>query len=379
MKKHQVGDVLTEIVERDVPGSVDLWPGIRARLQPTRRRSYRGTGLRLRWPAGRLGWAFAALAAFLLLSGMVYAVGPAVSRVFRMVPSWQYVEEQGLVQDVHLSQTINGVTVTLEKVYADANQILIGYGISGLPDGVIQAEVTLTDEKGTAFRELAGAGVTGTSDLLDVSLPAGEGRYVVAFDGSGVEGAPPELELHLAMHLVRPIFVTPDATPVTVDGQEVESPVAVEALTPLTVGERTTMGPFVFDFRAPFLPARVSEVQQTAHAAGIAIRLQRVVVTPSETRITLCFQPPAVDDWDWTVTGALRTGLTRNYHLGAEVRDRFEQADGQLCYVYGLLAPIEDRRGEWTLRVTELLGFEMKAPYRESRLAGPWVFRFQAP
>jgi hypothetical protein len=43
------------------------------------------------------------------------------------------------------------------------------------------------------------------------------------------------------------------------------------------------------------------------------------------------------------------------------------------------MAPLGDQRGKWTLKVTELLGFELQEPYGESRVAGPWVFRFRVP
>jgi hypothetical protein len=376
LNKERLPRILHEIAADGVPNGADLWPSIRARLKPNQRR-VRLAALR---PATRLGWAGLALAAVLVVSTVAYAVGPIISSVFQMIPGWQYVEEKHLTQDIHLSQTVDGVTVTLAKVYADASQILVGYGVSGLANQDVHIEVALTDEKGTVFRELQGAGVTGASELLGVTVPEGDGGYLVAFDGATVEGAPAALQLRLVMELSRWVPVTSEPGPVTIDGQLVEPPATVQASAPVTYEKRSTVGPFTFDFRVPFLPARVADVQQTAHASGMAVRLERVIVAPSETRFVTCFQSPGGEEMEWVAaTGTLHTGPGRNYELGYELRDRLVQADGQVCYVYGLVAPLADQHGKWTLKMSELVGFEMKEPYGQSRIAGPWVFRFRVP
>lgn len=66
-------------------------------------------------------------------------------------------------------------------------------------------------------------------------------------------------------------------------------------------------------------------------------------------------------------------------------------------YQCGFLAPLYERRGEWTLTVTELVGTDIErlesqilrkadsavvsvdAAEFQTRLAGPWVFRFRVP
>lgn len=49
------------------------------------------------------------------------------------------------------------------------------------------------------------------------------------------------------------------------------------------------------------------------------------------------------------------------------------------CHDYGFLAPLYDQQGEWTLTVTELVGFDLAQPWGQTRLASPWVFRFHVP
>jgi hypothetical protein len=397
MKEQRVAQILEGIAEDEVPATLDLWPDIQARVQP-RRRPLPWTRLR---PTTRLGWAFLALALSLAFGAVTYAVAPVVGRLFQQESGLRHVEQADLVQELDLSQTVDGVTVTLERVYADANRIVVGFTIKS-PNGqrYEARHLTLTDAAGTVFPGTLGYGVTGQSDILDVSLPPGEGAYVLAFDAAAVEGAPEELALRLVMD-VEELVLPPDApgpSP-TLAGTPAEppEPMVVE-LEPMPVG--AIVGPLTFDFSVPFIPGRTVEVQQTVEAVGIAVMLERIVVTPSETRAFLCFEPPDGDSKEWTpiVTldagdGQDLSGISRQFSGTCYVLSGTLQfkADGSVttvnetgeedcyCYGYGFLAPLYDQRGEWTLTVTELVGFDLAPPYEQTRLAGPWVFRFHVP
>ena len=371
MKEQRVTQILEGIAEDEVPATLDLWPAIRAQVQPQRHPS--------RWarvvPATRLGWAFLALVLCLAFGAVAYAVAPAVGRLFQQEPGLQHVEQANLVQELNLSQTVNGVTVTLERVYADANRIVVGFTIKD-PDGQRDDvhHLTLTDAAGTVFPGTTGFGVTGRSDIFGVELPPGEGAYVLAFDASAVEGTPAELDLRLVVE-VRELVLptdTPGPSPTSAGSPaEPQEPMVVE-LEPMPQG--AIVGTFTFDFSVPFIPARVAEVNQTVEAAGVAVRLERVVVTPSETRAYLRFDPPGEVETSWTSIVTLKAP-------GDEKgRSHFYSVDDDSpVHISGFLAPLYDRRGEWTLTVTELVGTELVPPYNDVRLAGPWVFRFRVP
>jgi hypothetical protein len=373
MKEQQVTQILQELAEQEVPASLDLWPEIQARVQTQRRASQWA-----RWvPATRLGWAGLILGALLLFGGVAYALHPVISQVFRLFPGWQHVEEAHLAQEVNLSQTLDGVTVTLERVYADANEIVIGYIIKG-PNGqrYDAYHLTLTDAAGTVFPRTLGSGVTGQSDILKVSFPSGEGAYVLAFDAAPVEGAPTKLDLRLAMEVrefVLPLDAPkPPPTPISPSAEPPAS-IVVEAQ---PVPEGAIVGLFTFDFSVPFIPGWVAEVNQTVEAAGVAVRLERVVVTPSETRAYLRFDSPGGAETQWTPIAMLKApgdGKSQDYFAYSVNAD-------PPVYPYGFLAPLYDRRGEWTLTVTELVGTDLaQQPSEDIRLAGPWVFRFHVP
>ena len=372
MKEQQATQILQELAEQEVPASLDLWPAIQARLQPQRRLS--------RWarvmPATRLGWAFLVLTLFLAFGAVTYAVAPIVERLFQQEAGLRHVEQANLVQELNLSQTVDGVTVTLERAYADANRIVVGFTIKG-PNGqrYDAHHLTLTDAAGTVFSGMLGYGVTGQSDILQVSLPPGEGAYVLAFDAAPVEGAPAELDLRLVMEVkefVLPSYAPePPPTPVSPPAEPPASMV-VEAL---PAPEGAIIGPFTFDFRVPFIPGRVAEVNQTVEDAGMAVRLERVVVTPSETRVYLRFDSPGGAEMRWIPIAMLKAPGDEE----SESYFAYSANDDPPVHRYGFLAPLYDQRGEWELTVTELVGSDLAQPGEQTRLAGPWVFRFRVP
>ncbi len=343
-------------------------------------------------PATRLGWAFMALVLCLAFGAVAYAVVPVVSRLFQQEAGLRHVEQANLVQELNLSQTVDGVTVTLERAYADANRIVVGFTIKD-PNGqrYDASHLTLTDAAGAVFSGMHGYGVTGQSDILKVSLPPGEGAYVLAFDAAPVEGAPAELDLRLVME-VREFMLPLDApepppTPIS-PPDEPPASMVVEAL---PVPEGAIVGIFTFDFSVPFIPGRVAEVNQTVEDAGAAVCLERVVVTPSETRAYLRFDSPG-GEAEWIPIAMLQApGEEDKSYTG------YVGSYGPASYQYGFLAPLYERRGEWTLTVTELVGHDIErlesqilrqadsavvsvdAAEFQIRLAGPWVFCFRVP
>ncbi len=369
MRDQNIVRTLNEIAEDGVPASLDMWPAIKDRLQPGRPSSRLA-----RWiPATSLGRASLMLVALLLLGGTVYALNPAIGQVFRaFLPGWQYVEESHLTREIGLSQTVDGVTVTLERAYADANEIIIGYTVTGASEAAHASHISLTDEQGRVFSEIAGAGVSGASDLLGVQLRPGEGAYVSAFDASIVEGTPVTLSLHLTMHLVRLVQAEqPAATLPEPTGSTVTIAPA------LTMREEIVGGPFVFDFSVPFIPGRIIAAHQTAEASGVTMRLEKVTIAPSETRAILCFAPPDGAD-NWTLLATVNAGD------GQEVPVSFvsplEGGSYEHCQRASFPQPLHDKSGSWKLTVTELIGTDLtQIPTRDIRLAGPWVFHFSVP
>jgi hypothetical protein len=368
MREQRVVRTLQETAEREVPGSIDLWPAIRARLRPQRHRS---PWARL-VPTTHLGWAFLALILLLAVSTMAYAVVPVVNRIFQQEVGLSHVERAGLSQEIVLSQTIDGVTVTLERGYADVNRIVLGYTIHSADGRRYDAySMRLSDANGAVFLPTVGMGVTGQSDVMETSLPPGEGDFVFSFDTTDLQGMPSTLDLHLEIELKEPVL--PPNEPALPSTQE--KPPALPALTmaeATAVREGALVGPFTFDFGLPLSPGHTVEVQQTVEAAGIALELKRVVVTPSETRALLCIESPGHEWEHWAIVATLGT-------KAGQAENAWSANPEEGCALHGFLPPLYGREGDWALTVTELIEFADEPSGEQTRLSGPWVFHFRVP
>jgi hypothetical protein len=340
MNERQIAQSLHELARQAVPDDLDLWLAIRARVTP-RHRS--------RWvqlmPTTRLSRVFLVLALCLAFGAGAWAVSPIVDRLFRVDPGLDHVGQAGLGQDLALSQTVDGVTVTLEWAYADANRIAIGLTVHGSYIlGYDLAHIALRDRHGRPFPLSMGMGAKGQSDVLQLELSSGEGAHVLSFDASALRGAPSTLDLGLVVEVAR---------------------------SPMPLSQHV-IGPFIFDFSLPLNPGKVVDVQQRVTAASVDVELRQVVVTPSETRVLLCLGAPGGIGTNWGAVSTLRTETGQAD--GVWVRSA---AEG--CALHGFLPPLYDQPGEWTLTVTELVMHDRTQPGEPARMAGPWVFRFHVP
>lgn len=364
-------ETLREYATREVPYDLDLWAALRTRsgmaVNPSRRK------LQIPMPATRLGWAVVATIVFLALSTATYSMAPILSRAFQMEAGTEHIEESNLGTEVDLSQTINGQTVTVKRVYADANRIVVGFTIASAKDtpGVARieaSEMKLTDERGTLF---PGGVETGSG------VEAGTAGYVASFDASALRDAPSALKLHLVTNLTA--LYLPDAPAPTPVRSRDGSTTSVQAM---PVRTEVVAGPFNFSFSVPFIPGRVAEVQQTVEASGVAVTLERLVVTPSETRVFLRYDAPnGESELEWLSIVALEiNGQARGTDT---IQGPRQLEDGR--WIYRLHAALYDEQREWTVKVNELVGMDplpMIKPGEsigQKRLGGPWVFNIEVP
>lgn len=332
----------TEVKEAEP--SRDWWHNAIARIKESKHRS--------RWfglvPKTRLAWVLVPVLV-LLVSGTVYGASPIIRELFH---NWATgVEEAGLAQEMDLSQTIDGVTVKLERAYADENVVLVGFTVSG-PEARYYAEAgKLSTADGQNLRGMIGMGAVPGSQMILGSWQSSERTAVItAFDASSLEGNPSELNLTL------------------------ETSVADAA----TTGESSTMGkatigPFKFDFSIPFHAGKVIEVSQTVEAAGVPVTLERVVISPWATRAMFSFDlPPEEDQSGYIPTVSLEfpSGKTQNFNFvfGGGSKASFAQ------YFVG---DFSGEQGTWNVVVNKLNIDRGNGEGEE--LAGPWIFQIDVP
>ncbi len=120
----------------------------------------------------RTRWAIAAVPlAILLIGGTVYGATVANRGHFNISPP---IDELGLAQAYELTQTIDDVTVSFERAYADANVVMAGFVISGPASNYYIGGITLSTADGKNLKGMMGLGTTSGSDSIIGNWQASE-------------------------------------------------------------------------------------------------------------------------------------------------------------------------------------------------------------
>ncbi len=238
--------------------------------------------------------------------------------------------------DFHQSKGIDGYTLTLSKAYADANLVIIGYTIEA-PKGeqvlgkFNMGAATLTAGQNLTLPPLAGI----TAEPI-----GGINGNVLYYDASLIQGTPEELHLHLAI-------------PYTIKIQ----------------------GSLSFDFPVSFHPGRVANIQQAITANGKTLILERVVVTPSETR----FYVGGFTQQDRIATKLFLANLTVGGHVYSYSGGGSRNVDTRMInYDKSLFS----EQGVWTLAIQEFV-FQKDTNtgqfYRVPVKGANWTFHVVVP
>ncbi len=209
MDKNSTQQALREYASKGMPANPDLWPVIveaastsasivrPIAVQQSRRLRTR----RFHLPTTRLGWATVVLMVLLTVSTATYAATSYINHSYSNDPTFQQIQQSG--QQLDLSETIAGRTVILQRVYADADTIQIGYIVQGQKgESLALTAIRLTDEYGNQFHPLLGVQDTKTSDASG---------YALSFDNSALGERAIDKRLHLTLSLVQS---KPEGTPV---------------------------------------------------------------------------------------------------------------------------------------------------------------------
>lgn len=274
---------------------------------------------------GRVRWAvLLAVAAAMLVS--VAALGFELFTRILFLPGWQVAWQRSV--EIGVEEPVDGGAVRLERGYADANQVVIGWSstldraenLSG--DGGIE---TLTDAAGRNYTIADGAGDEtvdgGTINILTFTPvdppPAGDTTYTLSFPA----------------------------------------------------------GP-AFTFTLPVVGGTTVSPNLEAVAGGFSLTLTEFRAAPSRVigALTLRTLADAPDGESWSPIvhlehdgpgGVIGTGI-RTHDVGT-------------IEVFGV-AGVDDASGHWTLTITELVGHDGGWPDNQQiRVDGPWVFEFDVP
>lgn len=383
MNEQQLKRALHELAQEHVPDDTDIWQSVQSQVKPKRRFHARLIPSFTR--------AMAAMIAIFTVSTVAYAVfqmnycDPALCEAY------------DLITELNLSETIDGVTVTLDWAYVDAHRVALQF--TGVYEGSdepisLSQDYSLTDAEGRAYMPMFGGGGGGGGS------PDGDAPPIITFN-SGVSFAVPEMDtvpetltLRLEVTLTDASIVPPSEpagrggssggggggggamppqhnppTPTPSDeetGTGGAGHISTMGQNPPTevgsggagnsqfVAQQPTppIGPFVFEFTLPFVPALILDDVQLMTVNDVTVLLEQVAITPSLTRADLCFDvPDSTESWQPRIT--LSDGDMTLSSQGMEITDPTEAT----CYRASFLMPYTpDEAIDWTLTIPRLVG-----------------------
>lgn len=204
-----------------------------------------------RWPRT----AVVGLLAVFTLVGATYVVFPLLQQLWAADRGLARVASAGLARDLDVAQTIGGVTVRLQRGYADANRVAVGYTVefpkSVAAEGTPMVGVaTLTDANGRRYH--------GLESMFAGASPVG--AQVLNFE-------------------------TPDGLTAAHDNTFTLSIAKVFAGGPSASPKESFSGPWVFTFTLASAAGRVVEPSLTVTSGDLRLTFTRSVVAPSATRL----------------------------------------------------------------------------------------------
>ncbi|MEO8609830.1 MAG: sigma factor [Chloroflexota bacterium] len=238
----------------------------------------------------------------------------------------------------HIDQfDVSRPTVTLDYAYADANRITVSFTARGKASAsnavLVFSNPTLTDANGQELYRLpllsSGGGGGGSSD----SDPIAEfsNSLTTNFDASSITDAPANINVRLSVEVAYT-----DAH---------------------TQGGMLSAGTATFDFSLPFNPGRSANVVQAVNAGGLDMTLRKVTVSPSLTRLDMCYTDPADDNNRAVPYGQVEVNgkivvpemeLTLSGLAGQSI-----DADDN-CRAIDIPAALQNEGGAWTITITRL-------------------------
>ena len=250
---------------------------------------------------------------------------PAVRAQEGDQPVWARLQAAGMVGESGASQTVGDLTITVLWAYADVNQLAVSYSLSGPEVNVdVQAapfhyfaQAALTTSDGGQFSQASGYTLEVPERANSIAVVNTFYAQVIRSDGTGVDNdyfahtygsdLPDSLSLHLSIEVFK---ITQGQPPFGEPG--------------------TGIGTVDFDLTAPLYAGKTFEPRQTQTVAGVAVTLEAVTVTPSQTQARVCYDLP--DSRDWQPVARLEIGGVPALPAGWGMTQRPTAEDVRRCF-----------------------------------------------
>jgi len=304
------------------------------------------TGRRLR--VGRRAGLIGLLAATFVLGG---ATGSLQSLYFFLAGPFDVPWHRG--EEIGLSQTVDGYTVTIDRAYADATRLALAISVV---DELERAGTTQISAFSTIVTDDTGEYESGGGA---VSRPDGAYAAVnVAWKQPAelpLPAGPRQLHVVLPFILVRDDSTPPPETGVDEDGDDWDP-------------WHRVAGPWTFDFELTVDGGTTVTPDAVAEIDGVRVSVPRLIAASDIVRVEMRIDgdlPPG----DWSPIGEVRHG---DRVLRLVFGDNDAGPDGMVAFMTD--GGVPNASGEWTVTIKELISMS-----GDERLAGPWVLKFSAP
>jgi hypothetical protein len=359
---------LQRIARRRTARHVDIWARIEPQLRPVKPRHHRGFSVSLRWAT----MITAGMIALLFVGAGAYAKRHYTNYITEFDQGLQQAHDNQLGRYLAESQTIEGVTATLDWVYADQHRVTVFYSVTQadapyrqLVSASVNSHLLLSG--GTELPQIFGGGGGGSggggggsgpgSEIPPTPIPkiSWEFSGSANFDATSITGNPSALTLQLDLH--------PQLQVELVDQAPGEQPTTIEPV------------PFTFDFSVPFIPAVVTKPQISQTVNDTTISLEQMSTTPSSTLLTLCMGGLR-SDLIWLPEATVDTGQGSVPDLGfIGIAPKTYRSGNQACAVLDFLVPYRGKPEEWILTIDRLYGMFPQDSTRSEVIDGPWFFQ----
>jgi len=314
------------------------------------------------------------LAAFLLLAGAVAGGMGLLDQLFQSsVPGWRTGWDRA--EQLDLQQTDAGVTITLERAYADLNQVLVGFTVAGLDaapltdhgDAVpLEWRAELRDPTGRSLEQWATS--LGGSTIADASLSA----VVNVWEGAVTPMAGTWELTFSSVGYNSGGFVSGECTAGNTDPACVNPPV-----------NAMVDGIWRFEFALPAPTGTVvtPNVSVTQGQATLTLTELRITPTMITSRIALRVDGSTVADWHPNIS--IRRGDTTytshsSYHVTQDPNSQGPNGD---VNEFLTISGADVASGTWVIEIPELTyRSSTDTPIEdEIHLIGPWTLTVTVP
>jgi len=263
-------------------------------------------------------------------------------------PAAFYDEDGGYMwqhaQVLRMDKVVDGYRITLERAYADANQMLVGITVVDTQNrshDLRVGKVSVADSAGGTWEN-----TTGGSDPVNVTTTAS--LYLFDHD----PGAAPSGRRKFSV------------TVATISGNS-------DAASPQDVPVNAE-----FDFELTVPAALEATPRASAVSNGVTLTVDRIITSPSAVRMELSVAGAPSSGHDWTP-------IARVSHAGRELNGGHSSiAQGSALTILYTGDGVDDPTGDWTVTAGELMGSAPTegSPWEhEVRVQGDWTIKFTLP